>query len=128
MTKTRQGDDDTDGPIIFENLDPGHQVAGGDDQNTPFRGDDDDDPTAAPTVSSPNLNGALSGGFEFVFGGPVGGPNCVWNAFFLNSNGNITFGVGDTSNNANVPDFRTGPPRIAPAWTDLNPTSCDIER
>ena len=28
------------GTIIFENLDPGHQVAGGDDQNTPFRGDD----------------------------------------------------------------------------------------
>src|ERR1044072_8873291 len=42
VTKTRQGDDDTDGPIIFENLDPGHQVAGGDDQNTPFRGDDND--------------------------------------------------------------------------------------
>src|SRR4029450_8596120 len=31
-------DDSTAGTIIFENLDPGHQVAGGDDQNTPFRG------------------------------------------------------------------------------------------
>src|SRR5205085_389738 len=92
-TKTRQGDDDTDGPIIFENLDPGHQVAGGDDQNTPFRGDDNDDPSRTnPQVSSPHLEGLLEGGFEFLFGGPVGGENCVWNGFFWNSNGNITFG------------------------------------
>jgi hypothetical protein len=121
VTKTRQGDDDTDGPIIFENLDPGHQVAGGDDQNTPFRGDDDNG------LGSPVLVGALSGGFEFLFGGPVGTAGCVWNGFFLNSNGNITFGVGDTSNNANVPAFRQGPPRIAPAWVDLNPTACDVD-
>ncbi|HKS40681.1 MAG TPA: hypothetical protein VJX74_08680, partial [Blastocatellia bacterium] len=120
LTDPVQGDDDTSGPIIFENLDPGHQVAGGDDQNTPFRGDDDNG------LGSPALVGALSGGFEFVFGGPVGTAGCVWNAFFLNSNGNITFGEGDTSNNANVPDFRTGPPRIAPAWTDLNPSSRDV--
>ncbi len=121
VTKTRQGDDDTDGPIIFENLDPGHQVAGGDDQNTPFRGDDNDGAGTSPLV------GALSGGFEFVFGGPVGTAGCVWNEFFLNSNGNITFGEGDTSNNANVPAFREGPPRIAPAWVDLNPTACDVD-
>ncbi|HKP87364.1 MAG TPA: hypothetical protein VJZ26_14765, partial [Blastocatellia bacterium] len=121
VTKTRQGDDDTDGPIVFENLDPGHQVAGGDDQNTPFRGDDNDGAGTSP------LAGALSGGFEFVFGGPVGTAGCTWNEFFLNSNGNITFGVGDTSNNANVPDFRQGPPRIAPAWTDLNPSACDLD-
>jgi hypothetical protein len=114
------GDDDTSGQIIFENLDRGHQVAGGDDQNTPFRGDDDNG------LGTPPLVGPLSGGFEFVFGGPVGTAGCVWNGFFWNSNGNITFGVGDTSNNANVPDFRTGPPRIAPAWTDLNPSSRDI--
>src|SRR5689334_3559949 len=121
VTKTRQGDDDTDGPIEFERLDPGHQVAGGDDQNTPFRGDDDDG------LGTPPLAGALSGGFEFVFGGPVGTAGCVWNGFFLNSNGNITFGVGDTSNNANVPDFRQGPPRIAAAWTDLNPSARDSD-
>src|SRR5262245_602634 len=40
VTKAVQGDDDTDGTIIFERLDPGHQVAGGDDQNSPNRGDD----------------------------------------------------------------------------------------
>src|SRR5262249_38610145 len=67
--------------------------------------------------------GPLSGGFEFVFGGPVGTAGCVWNGLFLNSNGNITFGVGDTDNTADVLQFRTGAPRIAPAWTDLNPAS-----
>ena len=90
--QTVLGDDATAGTIIFENLDPGHQVAGGDDQNTPFRGDDDDG------AGTPALAGPLSGGFEFVFGGPVGTAGCVWNGFFWNSNGNITFGVGDTSN------------------------------
>ena len=99
FTKPVQGDDDTDGTIIFENLDPGHQVAGGDDQNTPFRGDDNDG------AGTPVLAGPLSGGFEFMFGGPVGTANCAWNGFFLNSNGNITFGVGDTTTHANVPDF-----------------------
>jgi len=42
---------------------------------------------------------------------------------FINSNGNVTFGVGSTANIANVPDFRVGPPRIAPAWADLNPSA-----
>jgi hypothetical protein len=111
------GDDTTAGTIIFEALDPGHQVAGGDDQNTPFRGDDDNG------AGTPTVPGPLSGGFEFVFGGPVGTAGCVWNGFFWNSNGNITFGVGDTSNVPTVPAFRSGAPKIAPAWTDLNPAS-----
>ena len=126
VSKTRQGDDDTDGPIVFENLDRGHQVAGGDDQQTPFRGDDNDG------TGTSALAGALSGGFEFVFGGPVGTNACTWNEFFLNSNGNITFGVGDPSGSVatdppNVPAFRTGPPKIAPAWADLNPTACNVD-
>jgi hypothetical protein len=121
VTETMQGDDDSDGPIVFENLDPGHQVAGGDDQNTPFRGDDNDGAGTTP------LAGALSGGFEFVFGGPVGTAGCTWNEFFLNSNGNITFGVGDTDNRPTVPTFRAGAPKIAPAWADLNPSSCLVD-
>lgn len=108
-----QDDDDTTGTIIFETFDPSHQVAGGDDQNPPFRGDDNDG------SGTPVLVGPLEGGFEFVFGGPGG--ECVWNGFFLNSNGNITFGEGDTSGSPSVTAFRTGPPRIAPAWADLNP-------
>ncbi|MFY9556231.1 MAG: hypothetical protein WAV47_16080, partial [Blastocatellia bacterium] len=120
VTSTRQTNDDSDGPVIFEAFDPGHQVAGGDDQNTPFRGDDDNG------LGSPVLVGALSGGFEFLFGGPVGTAACVWNGFFLNSNGNITFGLGDTSPLPTVPAFRTGLPKIAPAWADLNPSSRSV--
>ncbi|HMG35363.1 MAG TPA: hypothetical protein VKM94_15595 [Blastocatellia bacterium] len=112
-----QSDDSTDGTILFELLDPGHQVAGGDDQNPPFTGDDDDG-QGTPALAEP-----LSGGFEFVFGGPAGTSGCVWNGFFLNSNGNLTFGEGDTRNTPTVADFRSGPPRIAPAWTDLNPAA-----
>ena len=134
VTQTIQTDDSTSGPIVFENLDPGHQVAGGDDQNTPFRGDDNDALGAAPTANNPGnrapdgpLVGALSGGFEFIFGA-AGTPgstcvNNVWNSFWLNSNGNITFGGGDTDNTATVAELRSGLPRIAPAWTDLNPGS-----
>lgn len=138
------GDDDTTDPtpngpcgdaagaIIFEALDPGHQVAGGDDQNTPFRGDDDDGPALVgpPPVAglgNPPLAGPREGGFEFLFGGPVGsggaGCGCVWNGFFWNSNGNITFGNGSTDNTPTVPEFRAGLPRIAPAWSDLNPSA-----
>jgi hypothetical protein len=116
-----QGDDATSGVLIFEDFDAGHQVAGGDDQNTPFRGDDDNG------LGTPPLVGALSGGFEFLFGGPVGTPGCVWNGFFLNSNGNITFGGGDTDNTPTVPELRTGLPRIAPAWADLNPASRAVD-
>ncbi len=118
-----QGDDSSSGVLIFEDFDAGHQVAGGDDQNTPFRGDDDDG------AGSPALIGALSGGFEFVFGAtgvPNGTPPCapvVWNGLFLNSNGSVTFGAGDTDNTPTVPEFRSGLPKIAPAWGDLNPAA-----
>jgi hypothetical protein len=114
------------GPIFFEWLDPGHQVAGGDDQNTPFRGDDDNGAgcPAGGIPAVPNSSAAgtlLNGGFEFTFGGPV--TCCVWNAFFWNSPGNITFGAGDTSPFVNVPAFRTGLPKIAPAWAKLDTDS-----
>jgi hypothetical protein len=45
----------------------------------------------------------------------------VWNGFFLNSNGNITFGAGDTDATPTIPEFRTNLPKIAVAWADLNP-------
>ena len=83
----------------------------------PNRGDDNNG------AGTPAIPGAFSGGFEFVFGGPRGTANCTWNGFFWNSNGNITFLSGDTSNVSNVPDFRSGLPKIAPAWADLNPNS-----
>jgi hypothetical protein len=131
VTQPVLGDDDTSGPILFEFLDPGHQAAGGDDQNVPNRGDDSDtvgvvaavagSPAIPPVPNSSAPGTERNGGFEFVFGGP--GVTCVWNGFFWNSNGNITFGGGDTSNTPTVPGFRTGLPKIAPAWADLNPAA-----
>jgi hypothetical protein len=41
---------------------------------------------------------------------------------FVNSNGSLSFGAGDTSIQATVPNFLAGPPRISPLWTDLDPS------
>jgi hypothetical protein len=41
---------------------------------------------------------------------------------FVNSNGSLSFGAGDPSFDANVPDFLAGPARISPLWADLDPT------
>jgi hypothetical protein len=113
-----QATNSTAGPINYEDFDPGHQVAGGDDQNPPFRGDDSDGHSGP---SNPAIAGPLMGGFEYVFGGNIGG-TCTspWNTFFLNSNGNVTFGVGDTSADPTVSSLLAGSPRIAPAWANLN--------
>jgi hypothetical protein len=120
VTTRTQGDDSTTGQIIFEAFDPGHQVAGGDDQNTPFRGDDSDG------LGVPSLDRTLLwGGFEFNFLDIETG-NCVWNGFWLGSNGIIGFGATSppivASNQPFVPAFRQDAV-IAPAWTDLNPAS-----
>ncbi|HKB78109.1 MAG TPA: hypothetical protein VKH35_00205, partial [Thermoanaerobaculia bacterium] len=66
-----QFDDDTSGVINFEDLDPGHQVAGGDDQSFPFTGDNTDG-AGSPILSSP-----LQGGFEFLFPTSTGGTSVV---------------------------------------------------
>ena len=44
------------------------------------------------------------------------------NSVFVNSNGSLTFGAGDTDFDANVPSLLAGAPRISPLWTDLDPT------
>lgn len=53
-------------------------------------------------------------GFNF----PYQGSN--WNTVFVNSNGNLTFGAGDTDFSESVPEFLAGSPRIAPRWDDLD--------
>jgi hypothetical protein len=111
-----QGDDATSGPINFEDLDPGHQVAGGDDQTFPFTGDDSDG------GGTPTLAGTLLGGFEFNFQNGAGGTS-VWNAFFLNSNGSVSFGAGDATAAPTVNSLLSGAPRIAGAWANLNPAA-----
>lgn len=113
-----QDNDQTDGPIFFGALDPGFQVGGGDDQNTPFRGDDSDG------GGNPTIAGPLEGGFEFSFGAIVGGIcTAPWNAFFLNSNGSVSFSAGSTDSTPDATEFLTGPPMIAGALGDLNPAA-----
>ncbi len=108
-----QGDDATTaGPLLFDQFDPSHQVAGGDDQTAPFHGDDSDG------TGSPVIAGASNGGFEFSFGGISGVCTTPWNGFFLNSNGNLTFGTGDTDNTPTDAEMISGFARIAPAWSD----------
>jgi hypothetical protein len=107
-----QIDDGADGPINFNDFDKSigtfcgpsiAQVAGGDPCNAPFRGSDD--------------------GFEYVFDTPQLAPET---SFFLNSNGSISFGAGDTAHTSSPTNLATGVPRIAGAWTDLNPSSRSI--
>jgi hypothetical protein len=94
---TTQADDATSGPLDFAAFDPSGQVAGGDDTMPPFTGDD------------------LGGGFEFSIGGICSTPQTT---FWLNSNGNVTFGAGDTSFSPSAGAFAAGPPRVG-AWQDL---------
>ncbi len=41
---------------------------------------------------------------------------------FVNSNGSLTFGAGDTGFEATPEAFLAGPARISPLWTDFDPT------
>ena len=124
-TEPIQGDDSTTSAVIrFDDLDPGHQVAGGDDQNTPFRGDDSD---GAGNPAITGVGTERMGGFEFTFGGTGSVATSVWNGFFLNSNGSITFGNGDISNFPSPGTFRSGLPKIAPAWSDLNTQARSVD-
>jgi hypothetical protein len=54
-------------------------------------------------------------GFSFPYQG------AGYTSVFVNSNGNLTFGAGDSWFIESVPDLLTGPPRIAPLWDDLSP-------
>ncbi len=46
-----------------------------------------------------------------------------WDRVFINSDGNLTFGRGDSASSArSVSRFLTGAPRIAPFFTDLDPS------
>lgn len=53
--------------------------------------------------------------FAFPFQGSL------WTSVWVNSNGNLTFGMGDTDYSESISEFLSGPPRIAPLWDDLSP-------
>jgi hypothetical protein len=55
---------------------------------------------------------------------PFAFPFCgmTYTSVFVNSNGSVSFGEGDTWWIESVDDFLGGPPRIAMLWDDLNPT------
>jgi hypothetical protein len=60
----------------------------------------------------------LSVGLAYLsFGGST------FNKLFVNSNGSVTFGSGDTDWNPTASKFVSGPPRLAGLWTDLDPTA-----
>ncbi|MBZ5586453.1 MAG: hypothetical protein LAQ30_30555, partial [Acidobacteriia bacterium] len=54
--------------------------------------------------------------FAFPFFG------AAYNQIYVNSDGNLTFTVGDTATDRSVGRMAAGPPRIAPLFDDLNPS------
>ena len=58
---------------------------------------------------------------------PLCGPQTVnfygtaWTSFYVNANGNITFGGASTDFTPTVAEFTSGMPRIAALWSDMGP-------
>jgi len=89
------------GPIAFNDFDPSHEVAGGD-----------------LVFVSNSTPGYVD--YEYLFGADIAGVcTTPWTSFYLNSSGNVTFGMGDTTSPA-ISTFLVGTPRIAGAWNLLD--------
>ena len=104
--------------------------------------DTPDDPANSDTVTP--VAGVASAGIDIIFNGFAPGDDLglgddaftevflpfdfsicgqSFGSVFVNSNGNITFGAGDTDFSESIADHLLGPPRIAGLFDDLNPTT-----
>jgi hypothetical protein len=76
----------------------------------------------APLGSRLTLDDDDSSASTVPFAFPLFGQ--VQTSAFINSDGNVTFGEGDTSSTArNITRFLSGPPRVAPFFSDLDPSA-----
>jgi len=66
-----------------------------------------------------NLGDDTSQELTLPFSFPFQGSS--YNSVFVNSNGNLSFGTGNTDFSESVGELLSGPPRIAPLWDDLSP-------
>jgi hypothetical protein len=62
----------------------------------------------------------VSFGFTFPFQGGS------YTSAFVNSNGNVTFGAGDSDFSESLPELLGNAPRIAPLWDDLSPNNAGL--
>lgn len=64
----------------------------------------------------------LAVGLPFSF--PYQGQS--WSSVFVNANGNLTFGTGNTDFTETAAELLSGPPRIAALWDDLSPQEGEV--
>jgi PKD repeat protein len=87
-------------------------------------------PTADASIIDPStLSGAQSvnqgdDSYTFIsFGGPTFEfYGVAWSGVWVNNNGNLTFGTGDSDFSESLPEFLAPEPRIGLLWDDLNPS------